>query len=1063
MPSGLVLLLVIAASLVGCSSCVDLGCCDASGGDPPTTINCTTAGHLRGISTALPDSLKVLVLQYQIIRVIKRPDLPYLPELRLLAIKNSRLAAVHAGSFESVPNVTTLDLSANKIRTLEAGTFAGLQKLRTLNLAVNSIYSVDSGTFVELRELRTLDLSGNCLPRIPGDVWLLQSATEVNLVFNLILRAPLEDLQNFERATEGMTLDGAGKHGNCDCTLREIRYLIKRNKRLHWSIRCTDANGQLRYLSTIPLDSLTCEPPDVSVTPATQAVDAQGRASFTCRAECEEQLHFSWLLPNGEEHPSSYEHSRQYTSARVQQCKGFNVRTYEKQTVCYSVFTVTSSSETDGSDVFGTYTCRVTGEHTHNASASAVLTTRNTQDWTTPQQHTTATPHNPIEGQDTNATTPDNKSTVLVSERTPGESAERPVSVSVYVVVASVIVVCVTLVVVTAVRKVRTRKEKREKNGPTRDVNQTPNNDEDDTRTYENDDQFLSGGDPGNRVVYENNQFSSDETLGRQTYENDNQFPDEEANEQPYENDDQFSNNETLGRQAYENDDQFSNNETFGRQTYENDDQFPNVEANEQPYENDNQFSNDEIFGRTIATYENNDQFSDKEGAGHIYDNNDGLSGRDKITTREKRVRDAYEARPSHQPRRINRRKLRPSMCKITVLQEDIEERHYDNRTPGSCRVTTRFVGSHTDTKVLQHAASQVISFYDNEKPANDIKGTSVFVAKEPSETGFGHYDNEIQSRNKITTRSKNTSQTNKSDYVTRSCIIAAKRKARESAGAKLCDNVAFTASRAHPMGHYDNEGGFIRFAESSQKSAADHDKQQSESLTGCHVRREDSGIRVQKDEQSGDAIETTSANDYIVVGSGEPSEPADYLDIQNTDKNKTNDTSEHDYVTLPNTGDKIDDNSDHHYVTLPNTDKIDDDTSEHNYVTLPNTDKIDDDTSNHEYVTLPNTCDKNDHLNHPYVTFPNTNKTDDTPEHDYVTFPTHNKTDDDTPEHAYVTFPTDNKTDDTSEHDYVTFPTHNKTDDDTSDHEYVTLPSTDDKTDDQFTEHEYVTFPNSS
>ncbi|CAH1256626.1 Hypp1685 [Branchiostoma lanceolatum] len=717
-----------------------------------------------------------------------------------------------------------------------------------------------------------------------------------------------------------MNLVGTGQQAKCDCTLRGIKELISRNERLSWDIRCTGdrEKGQVTYLANLGLDSLICEAPKVSVVPNTQVWDLQGTASFTCAAdECKEHLYFSWHLPNGEELPSTIEYSRQFTKEEPQKCRAGYVRTYEKRTVCYSVLNITAAVPGSGHDVSGTYTCRVTGNYTQNASASAVLTVRHTQpsvdmvhDKTTPQKHTAATSCNP--GLDYNVITPENKnmSVILVSERTPGSRGNIPV----YAVMTSVfIIVCVTLVAFVTVRKVRMRRREQNRNDQGRDANQM-SKDEDDTNTYENDDQFL------------NEQDSS-------------------------------------GRGIYENDDQFSDAQNSGEGTYENDDQFSNEDVGEQHYEN-------------------NDEFSDIEEAGHTYDNDFELSNHDKGVSRKHRLRkmpdtastrergkrtgNAVGAGPSRKPRRINRRKLRASMCKVTVVEEEIPEGHYDNDKRRGGQVRARAVGGHMGTEILRHGTSQDMAEeaggYDNErqrrdvftrKPANSSNCSDV-SEKNTSETGFGHYDNEMQKRDSISARPENTSRTRDSHCVRQSSIVTARRKARKPADTRPCDNV---------------------------------------------------------DETPGAEPNTEGINDYIAVKCDSTSEP-DYLDIQKTNtatnNTSTNDISddndsEHEYFALPGPSRKPTDNfltdettnvaTEHDYVTLPNTDnKIDDDIANHDYITLPNTSKtIDDDSSGHDYIALPNTDNKTDDdiSEHDYVTFPNTKMEDDTSsEHQYVTFP---------------------------------------------------------------------------
>eukprot|EP00058_Branchiostoma_floridae_P005566 XP_002591054.1 hypothetical protein BRAFLDRAFT_69392 [Branchiostoma floridae] len=851
----LAVLVVLMVRFVACFSCINFECCDVSGENPPTVINCTKKGNIQGISTLLPVTLQVLVIKSQMIdyKVITRDHLPYLPNLHFLAIINSRVATVHLGSFEALPNLTTLDLSGNKIRKLQAGTFRGLQQLRTLDLQRNHIRSVDNGTFVELHKLEKLDLSGNCLPRIPEDIWILKSVIEVNLSLNKILQSPLEDLQRFER-TESLTLNGAGVLEKFDCTALGIRDFIFRHRHLRWDVYCTPENGGLTFLNERALDSLTCEAPKISIVPTTQAVNIQETVSFTCRADCKERLHFSWLLPNGEELPSTSEYTEQYTKAIMRQCKFTNVRTYEKRTVCYSVLNITTTS--GANDTAGTYTCRVTGNHTLSASASSNLTMNNVQvsdtleGKVTHQQHAGTTPHSAVEGLDTDDVTRENKNIIiLLSGKAHGEPDSRG-NISVYVVLSCSFVVYVILVVALTVREVRTRTKERNRHVRSRDEFNRMSNAEEDNKTYENDDQFLHEEDSGNRGIYEN-------------------------------------------------DDQFSDRD-FGDKTYENDDQLPAEDAEDQ-------------------LYENNDQFSDGE-AEHVYDNDDELSPKYHQRKMPHRAPahplpdNAVEATPSHRPRRINRKILKPSMCKakVTVVEEGIEEGHYDNDSRRCGQAGTKSAGNHMGTKVSRHATSEAQRkrVYDNERQLREslsrkltkgiTTGSNVFATK-TSEFGFGNYDNEIQKRASRFTRPRNPDMSRDSLYVSRSSIIAAKRRTRQPAGARPWDNVVFRAP--DQVGHYNNEGRFIAFAESTKRSA---DKRPPNLRSRGHMRQGKADNSAQEDGASGFDMNNQGINDYITEKRAGPSEP-DYLDIQKADSNiQTSDemsddnSSDHEYFAFP-------------------------------------------------------------------------------------------------------------------------------------------------------------------
>eukprot|EP00058_Branchiostoma_floridae_P025804 XP_002611294.1 hypothetical protein BRAFLDRAFT_73312 [Branchiostoma floridae] len=519
-PSLVLLGLLIVVGFAGSSSRSDLDRCSRRFGNPPTAITCTRSGALSDIPAELPEALRSLVIKFQTIKTIGRGKLPGLPNLRVLTIHSSSVVEVEVGCFDTVPNLTNLDLSMNKIRKLEVGTFRGLRQLKYLNLALNHLVSIDNGTFSELQKIETLDLSINCLQRIPSDIWRLKSLQEFTIMDNIIQQLSLGDLVKFQH-NEGMNMFGGRLI--CDCRLREIKKWITRLGRSRLDVMCTDENRKGKWLSSFPLDRLTCPPPLVSVT-RTNAVGIPGKGFLTCQANCLEKLHFSWLLPNGNELSSTSEYSRQRASERMLHCRriGSDVRVFEETTTCYSVLNLTASQN-------GTYTCMVTGNHAKSANASAILNLGHIQLPDVVQYKTTP--------QESIKTTP--RSMVVFSETTtlPGHLKSN---VALYEGIAAASGVGVVLVLAALIRKIRMRNEEepaRRRRGQDKDVRHVSN---------QGDDSNIDGLDHSSRPYENDDETLNEEDGARATYENDDQFRD------PYEND-------GAEKVSYEIDDQFSN------------------------------------------------------------------------------------------------------------------------------------------------------------------------------------------------------------------------------------------------------------------------------------------------------------------------------------------------------------------------------------------------------------------------------------------------------------------------------------------------------------------------
>ncbi|CAH1268531.1 LRRC24 [Branchiostoma lanceolatum] len=1027
----LFLLGVFIDGFVGCLSSSDLDRCSLRGGNPPTAIICTRSGALRAVPAPLPDTLTSLVIKFQTIRTIERGKLPGLPDLRVLTIHGSKVAEVEVGAFDTVPNVTNLDLTMNKIRKLEAGTFRGLGRLKFLNLALNHLYSIDNGTFSGLQKLEWLDLAKNCLQRIPTDTWMLKSLQDLVIVYNMIQQPSLGDVTKFEH-NGGMNIRFGGRI-ICDCELRKIKQWIAIKGRSRLDVLCSDEKGQQNWLSSYPLERLACEPPEVSVTLRRQAVDAPETAFLTCQADCQENLHFSWLLPNGKELPSTSESSRKRTSARTLHCmrKGSNVRTHVRKTTCYSVLNITAIDNPNY--VSGTYTCRVQGNYTKSAAASAPVNLG-------PIQRPDVVPYETTPRQDFSTTL---FSMVMFSgSTTPPGQLKRNASFYHGIVAASS--VCVILVLVVIVRKCRMRKEEepvRCRRGQDKDTRQVSNQDDGNNIHEMNDNNGEVRTEEGGieRATYDN-----EEDAGGVTYENE-----EDAGGVAYENEEDaggvaYENEEDAGGVAYENE------EDTGGVAYENEDQFSD------PYENDSEFWNEEEVERT--NYENDPQFSnqDKRSVNRrrvrkTRSGNNGASGRGKIL----RANNAADAENLPKPRRINREKLRASMCRVTVTKEELGEEQYDNDKRGSHLGRARQLRSETDAETSKLAV-QESWHYDNElrrggkistkhentrRIADGNMHSDSTVAIMESESG--HYDNDIQNRRDTSTRPKRTRRTD-----IRTTGSSTDQNFINPSDADLCDSVAFVVPGR--IGHCDNEGQLVDFLEPTQTCH----KRVSDWCSRDHVRRNESDDHVvsyDRHDTSGVETCTKDADDYITVRNGDSSEsdsPYTRKTNPNITKTSTSDDesngndSDHKYFGFPDffkipsnnriPDDASDDSTDHDYVTLP---------ADIDYVTLP--------PAEIDYVTFPTSPSPSEH---DYVTFPTSTSAS---EHDYVTFPTSPSPS----EINYVTFPTSTSA---SRHDSVTFPTSPSP----SEHDYITFPEGH-KDDDLLktaatgaVEHSYVTFP---
>ena len=109
--------------------------------------------------------LKVLYLNSNQIKKIKKIDLFYLENLEYLNLDNNLISSFESESFISLINLETLILSSNKIRNFNSSNklFNGLINLKYLNLSSNRLTYLNSYLFDNLNKLEVIDLSNNLI------------------------------------------------------------------------------------------------------------------------------------------------------------------------------------------------------------------------------------------------------------------------------------------------------------------------------------------------------------------------------------------------------------------------------------------------------------------------------------------------------------------------------------------------------------------------------------------------------------------------------------------------------------------------------------------------------------------------------------------------------------------------------------------------------------------------------------------------------------------------------------------------------------------------------------
>ncbi|KAG6441533.1 hypothetical protein O3G_MSEX001830 [Manduca sexta] len=103
---------------------------------------------LTSVPKSLPDELKYLSINNNVIKNLSNPDFNNLPNLRILLLQNNNIHYIEDHVFDDLLSLEMLDLSNNPIQTLSSSTFDGPLSLRDLRLCyLNLSLPEQDGTF----------------------------------------------------------------------------------------------------------------------------------------------------------------------------------------------------------------------------------------------------------------------------------------------------------------------------------------------------------------------------------------------------------------------------------------------------------------------------------------------------------------------------------------------------------------------------------------------------------------------------------------------------------------------------------------------------------------------------------------------------------------------------------------------------------------------------------------------------------------------------------------------------------------------------------------------------
>ena len=97
--------------------------------------------------------------------------LHYLPNLRVLLMRNASVRDLYPNFFTNLRLLTILDLQENSISLLTSGCFTGLVSVTSLDLHHNNIKKIQSKSFDGMDSLQLLDLSNNLLDYLDDGIF----------------------------------------------------------------------------------------------------------------------------------------------------------------------------------------------------------------------------------------------------------------------------------------------------------------------------------------------------------------------------------------------------------------------------------------------------------------------------------------------------------------------------------------------------------------------------------------------------------------------------------------------------------------------------------------------------------------------------------------------------------------------------------------------------------------------------------------------------------------------------------------------------------------------------
>ncbi|RWS28963.1 Slit-like protein [Leptotrombidium deliense] len=114
---------------------------------------------LKTIAINLPQSLRELYLEENVIEEIDSNSFKSLPNLERLYLKRNQIRRLGDASFRDLQSLKVLDLQANRIHNLTADVFVNLTALERLDLSQNNLMFIHGECFAAVANLQVLQLS----------------------------------------------------------------------------------------------------------------------------------------------------------------------------------------------------------------------------------------------------------------------------------------------------------------------------------------------------------------------------------------------------------------------------------------------------------------------------------------------------------------------------------------------------------------------------------------------------------------------------------------------------------------------------------------------------------------------------------------------------------------------------------------------------------------------------------------------------------------------------------------------------------------------------------------